>query len=409
MTLEEMKKTVSIVDYLQGQGRRLPGRPTGTTAEGVDYYRLEGKCPACGGGENTPHFDVFPETNTFYSRKQCTTGSSIIDLIMIVEGMSEAEAIAELKRLAGDPGAATAKKGKMKPPTLVEVPGAARMTKAAETPADYTGFINSLYHKRGTDSDKYFKNLGISADLIEKYRLCIGPVPGASNQKPRALYSSWQNGRCIHVSGRALTDQQEPKYLNVTGEKPVFNMDKLKQARQSEVIILTEGIKDALLIESVTGRPAVALQGCASHKVKEIIKESKTLILTAFDNDEAGQRTTDDFKEYKAVIMPPEYKDPAEYGRADPEGLKRAIEAAEMEARTAGSVADYLSAGFWEDLKRNRDAIRLKTGFSELDGWLNGGMWSVVESCFTIPKRVGIPGNSSVCNVSSTNAIFNAC
>lgn len=361
MTLEEMKQTVDLLDYVQSQGREA-------RRVGANKYRVD-PCPVCG---HKGHFTIYPDSNSYNSFNDCCKGGSVLDYLIEVEGLEQPAAINKLKQLAGDN---VVNLDKIKPPTNSQQPGAAQVTKAAEASVDYTDLIRKLYHKRGPESDQYFKDQGISADLIEKYRLTWGPVPGAKDTRPRALYSSWENGRCIHVSGRALKEGQEPKYLNVTGQKPIFNAERIQEAGPGEVVILTEGIKDALLIESLTGEPALALQGCSSTTAKEAVKESKGVILTAFDNDEPGQKTTSDFKGYQAIEIPPKYKDPGEWGAKDHESLKKAFKDVIEQIKIIGSMAEYLEYQFFVDLEKNTSAARPSTGLKQLDNALNGGMY----------------------------------
>ena len=361
MDLKELKRTVSIVDYLESMGHTVPGHKTGTTSEGNDFYRVN-PCPICG---HRDHFDVFPQTNTFTSRSECAgkDSSSIIDLMMTLEGLDLNETIDRLEERAGT--------AKQKPP-VGTMSGQTPTAAVVEPVKDYTDLITSWYHKTTTEERRYFHDRGIPERLIVKYKLCFGEI----RNERRAIFPVWAGGRCIYYTGRAVNGE-EPKYLNTTGSKPLVNENVLT-GEHGPVAVLVEGIADALAVEAVTGVPAVATLGAAAGKLTEKLQRAgNVLILTAFDNDHQGDKMRADFAQYEAIPMPKEYKDPCEWQQADPEGMKAAIE----KVKTGGSVADYIESGFLKEMQQNRNTVPISTGFNRLDDILSGGFY---EGLFVI-------------------------
>lgn len=135
----------------------------------------------------------------------------------------------------------------------------------------------------------------------------------------RIIIPYFAEGVIFYFQGRALSDDQSPKYLapNVT-EAPKksdvlypFDMD-------SDILVICEGPTDAITLQ-LAGVNATCIQGSSvSLQQMDILSEFKGKIILGFDNDEAGKRSTLTFdrvrKEKRIPVFsicnpPEEYKD----------------------------------------------------------------------------------------------------
>jgi DNA primase len=91
---------------------------------------------------------------------------------------------------------------------------------------------------------------------IMKYKLCIGDM----GYGRRAILPVWLNNKVVFYTGRALSTDQQPKYLNAKGIAPLFNIHYLNEVSKGEIIIICEGIFDALSAEAA-GYKAIAIGG----------------------------------------------------------------------------------------------------------------------------------------------------
>lgn len=333
--------------------------------------RKEGKtyrvnpCPVCGGND---HFTVYPETNSYSSFSGCCTGGSVYKYLQEVEEMSEADAWAKLHEMAGEQiGGEIDWNGEIGKGAHTHQP-----TKAeGEAPsADYTAQILEVYHKQTEQDRAYFLNRGIPAELIEKYKLSVW----RTNDGMRALLPVWSGGKAIYYTARAL-EGQSAKYKNTPGAAPLFNIDYIHQATGGQIIVITEGIIDALSVEAA-GYKAIALGG-VEHAGKlmqaiEATPEAKGhIFLTAFDNDDAGRTGTAKLP-FRALQIPAQYKDLNEWHTAEPGAIAESVREQIRAAARPDAVSEYLSKAFITDIEKFKTYKDKKTGFSNLDKEMNG-------------------------------------
>jgi DNA primase catalytic core len=148
--------------------------------------------------------------------------------------------------------------------------------------------------------------------------------------------------RAIGIVGRALQPDVKPKYLYSAGMAKDQGLIGLTRARGSKQVILTEGVLDALLINTKgLEAPAVATGGTSlsDAQVKMLEASGCQELLLALDADKAGQDATErillqlqgsGLRAY-VVSLPAGYKDPDELirhrgqgGLLDPEALSKA-------------------------------------------------------------------------------------
>lgn len=101
----------------------------------------------------------------------------------------------------------------------------------------------------------------------------------------RVLIPFWRRGRIVYVTGRAISAEKEPKYMNQRGKKTHAGT-----VRGPELIVC-EGPLDQLLAEQA-GYNCVAMAGSGGRL--ELTPGVKDVLL-AFDPDEAGERYTREF------------------------------------------------------------------------------------------------------------------
>lgn len=349
MRISDLEGKVSLLSLIKGKHK--------VKSIGSGNYRID-PCPICGSKD---HFTIYPETNSYSSFSDCCTGGSVYKYLMEVEGMDEEEAYKELLELAGETpegefSVKTDKAPKTEPTKPVE---------EAITYKDYTNIIIELYNKQTEKQKEYFTNRGISPEIIDKYKLCIGDIKGYG---ARAIIPTWKDGKVIFYTGRALTKEQEAyrKYDNAEGSAPFFGLDNLKEAKPGDIIFITEGVFDALSLESV-GYKAIAMQGIKKEVLKRTIEGFKDItFLTALDNDEAGEKGTREIRQLlglSSLKIPKQYKDINEWYKNDLEGFKEGIEA----QKAPDSLYNYMKDKFIPDIEAYKQFKDRKTGFKNLD------------------------------------------
>ncbi len=104
-------------------------------------------------------------------------------------------------------------------------------------------------------------------------------------------------GRVIGFAGRALSDEDTPKYLNVTNtplydkSKVLYNLDRAKGHLRDEGAVVVEGYMDVIGLAAAGVYNAVASCGTAltAEHVRLIARYTERFYL-AFDGDDAGRR-----------------------------------------------------------------------------------------------------------------------
>ena len=340
MKVEELEKEVDLLE--------LARRKYNVKQVGVNTYRIN-PCPVCG---HNDHFTIYADTNSYSSFNGCVKGGSVYKFLQEVEGLSEEEAYEELKRLAGYEDK---KNGKPK-------------VKAKDS-ENYTEWVIKLYNEQTEEQRQYFIKRGLSS-TIEKYKLSVAKTEDGL----RAILPYWKNGKVVYYTARAL-EGQEPRYKNLTGTAPLFNEEYLTTAKKGDVVVICEGIFDALSVEE-TGHKAIALGGTQHlNKLFKAVENTKGIIfLTAFDNDEAGKEATEKAKQsgFTALEIPAQYKDINEWYIEEPEAVKKHIKEKAKNALRPDAVSVYLKEAFYDDIVRYKTYMDKKTGFDNLDKEMGG-------------------------------------
>jgi DNA primase len=315
----QLKSQLDIVDVI-GQYVRLKrngGSPN-----------LVGLCPFH--TEKSPSFNVH-STQQFYKCFGCDAKGDLFNFVMEIEGLSFWEAIKLLSERYGIP----------LPQRRNENDPVAQMREALfemnET-ATRT-FEDNLHSPQGAEVRRYLERRGLSANTIRDFRLGFADPRGsqlfqrlqkfgpellgdsglvAKRQDGSGFFDRFRNrlmfpihnesGKVIGFGGRALAEDDQPKYLNSPETKlykkslVLYNIHRAKaQARKLDRMILVEGYMDAIGISQAGIQNVVASCGTSltSEQVRLIKRQvahtdaSAGQVVVNFDPDPGGSRGTE--------------------------------------------------------------------------------------------------------------------
>ncbi len=355
----------SRLDFKAVVERYVPLKPAGKG-------RWKGLCPFH--NEKTPSFYVDEHKGMFYCFG-CKAGGDVFKFVQMIEGVDFREA---LERLAQETGVELPERGPARKPTrdLVEV--------------NRLALAYFQEHLEGPALD-YLRGRGLEDATIERYALGFAPrrwdglvlylkrhdVPlklgleaGVLAEKDGRVYDRLRGrvvfpirdpmGRVVAFTGRALADEDAPKYLN-TPETDLFKKNRLlygypearKSIRERKRAVVVEGLFDVLALSQMGWTETVAVLGSALslEQARLLERAEAERLYLAFDADEAGRKATlagldvgvaRRFLTY-AVLLP-EGRDPGDL-LTDPEGrgaFAQALEEAllEVEYRFLAAAED---------------------------------------------------------------------
>lgn len=285
---------------------------------------LKGLCPFH--GEKTPSFVVSPEKQICHCFG-CNKGGDIFAFIQEVEGATFVEAMQILADRAGIKIDAD-KLEKKVPKSEKDA-----YFRAHDLACDF--FEKELY---GTNDGKkvldYLYRRGLRDETIKEFRIGFAPdkydelypflikkgiskdvlmksgLVSAKNLASDSIYDKYRArlmfpifdhvGRVCGFGGRALKQDQAPKYLN-SPENLIYNKSKVlyglyhskKYIKERNQIVLVEGYFDVILPYQAGIKNLVASSGTAlSNQQVRIIKRLTENVVTSFDTDHAGIEAT---------------------------------------------------------------------------------------------------------------------
>lgn len=418
--LQDLKTEQNLKDYADRNLRR----------DG-DFYH----CPVCGGSHEkaTLHLDgnLF---KCFYGT--CDAAGSVIDLIKLVEGKDNKEAVRRARELYDPtfdpywtPSQKTGQGTKpSKPNTATAKPkqeGEKTMTDNNEKGTIRRDFRNYFKHcrKRIYETD-YPKRRGLDEEMIKKFGLGFDP----NWTSPTAAYKRKQENEEIEKENRKLAKEGKPllplkppltpsprliipigrhnylardtrpdseltdaqkdfKKANEGKDKPFFN---IKAVENPLYFIVVEGELDCISILQAGGN-CVALGTTQRAKAfGELLKQRDAMdtgtVVIALDNDTAGREATEKIVtacgiaglDYITVNASGEYKDPNDYLVNDRKGFYSTIQDIVQQVRRE-RLAEYEEGNTAHAVKnfmhRPEDAgDAVPTGFEKLDAFLDGGL-----------------------------------
>jgi DNA primase len=272
--------------------------------------------------EKTPSFGVHP-VHQFYKCFGCGAGGDVIKFVMEIEGLTFWEALTQLAERHGIP----------LPKRSEHADEETRMRAALFEMHDLAlqSFRKSLDSAQGEAAREYIRKRGIAAATVIEFGLGFAERSGqaltrlfqqrrfsAEQMEASGLVlrrqdgSGWfdrfrgrlifpihnETGKVIAFAGRAMSADDEPKYLN-SSETPIYrkshvlyNLHRARRpVRQNDRSILVEGYMDVIGLYQAGVQEAIASCGTAltDNQVRVLRRHSERIVVN-FDPDEAGTK-----------------------------------------------------------------------------------------------------------------------
>lgn len=295
----------SRLDFKAVVERYVPLKPAGKG-------RWKGLCPFH--NEKTPSFYVDEQKGMFYCFG-CKAGGDAFKFVQMIEGVGFREA---LQKLAQETG--------------VELPERSSAHKPTRDLIEVNRLALAYFREHLEGAQDYLKQRGLDEATIERYALGFAPkrwdglvqylkrhgVPpklgveaGVLAEKDGRVYDRLRGrvvfpirdpmGRVVAFTGRALSGEDNPKYLN-TPETEIFKKNGLlygypearKSIRERKRAVVVEGLFDVLALAQMGWTETVAVLGSAlsQEQVRLLERAKAERLYLAFDADEAGRKAT---------------------------------------------------------------------------------------------------------------------
>jgi DNA primase len=306
--LAELRSASDIVEVI--------GEHTKLKKAGRSY---KGLCPFH--NERTPSFTVDRDKGLYHCFG-CGAGGDVIHFVRQIDRLDFPEAV---EALAGRFGVQIPKRASRGPrddrrEKLLEVLAAAQRFYAAELA------------KPGSRAATYLEKRGVPQDFVK--RLSLGHAPDSWDALATALAGPYpesllveaglvqprsegrghydrfrdrllfvvrdERGRAVGFGGRALSPEQEPKYLN-SPESPIFLKKRLLYGlseardaiRKRDRVVLVEGYFDHLALLQAGIEETVASMGTAlTPEQAEKLRRLCPAVVVCYDGDSAGRAAT---------------------------------------------------------------------------------------------------------------------
>ena len=286
---------------------------------------LFGLCPFH--NEKTPSFSVSPDKQIYHCFG-CGKGGEVISFIMAIENLSFPDAVRFLAEKNGM--TVPEESGDQELPRQRK-----RMLELNREAARW--FYACLNGPEGVKAAAYLEKRGISRKTANRFGIGAAPegwdkllsamrekgftqeellgaglVTAGQRRKEngtRSVYDKFRDrlifpvidirGEVLGFSGRALNEDQEPKYLNspetlvFSKRRTLFGMNLAKNTKRGS-ILLVEGNIDVVTLHQAGFDNAVASMGTAltTEQTRLISRYAKEIII-CYDNDPAGKKATE--------------------------------------------------------------------------------------------------------------------
>jgi DNA primase len=308
--VEQLKSSVDIVNVI-GEYVRL--RRSGTN-------RYTGLCPFH--NEKNPSFSVHA-VHQFYKCFSCGAGGDVLKFVMEKEGVSFYEALKSLSERYGIP-----------------MP---KRSQYADEDSKLRGALLTMHElaeenfranlRAGAEARAYIGKRGLSAETVAHFGVGYSDRSGrvlvklfeqrgfpvaqmeqsglVGKRQDGTLYDRFRNrlmfpihneqGKIIAFGGRALSADDEPKYLN-SPETPIYkkshvlyNLHRAKETvRKQDRVILVEGYMDAIGVTAAGFPNVVASCGTAlTTQQVQAVKRHSHRIAVNFDPDGPGENAAE--------------------------------------------------------------------------------------------------------------------
>ncbi|KND51043.1 MAG: DNA primase [Parcubacteria bacterium C7867-007] len=337
-TVQQVKDKLSIVEVIS---------PYVKLTKAGKYYR--GLSPF--NKEKTPSFYVNPERGSYY----CFSSSQGGDQFSFIQAMEGVDFKGALKILAEKAGIEIVYQGSAENRASKD-----RVERLREAMGKAEVYFSTALGE-GTDAYAYAAKRGLTKETIAAWNLGLAPdgwrsllesltsegftlpeltaagLVKEADEKRGTFYDRFRNrlmfpirdaaGRTVAFTGRALSPDDQAKYLNspetdlFKKSEVLFGMDRAKDAiRQRGFAILVEGQFDLILLHQAGFTNTIALSGTAlSTQHLSLIKRYADNLMLCLDSDRAGLAAS--AKSARAALLAgmrvkairmPEGKDPAD-------------------------------------------------------------------------------------------------
>lgn len=348
-----VKEKADIVEFIKGY---VPLNKAGNN--------FKGSCPFH--KEKTPSFMVNQDLQ-IYKCFGCDKSGDVISFAMEIEGLEFYDALKFLADKYGVKLESSGNKiGSDKKAKLYEINDLAAKF--------YTKVLNE--HKLGIPALEYLKNRNIASKTIKEFKMGFAPdvwssvskyllskgyseqnlvdVGLSKRKKSGGVYDIYRNriifplvdvsGNIVGFSGRALSSEMSPKYIN-SPQTEIFHKDQFLfglnlskvDIRKERIAIVTEGEFDMISPYQFGIKNIVASKGTAltSGQLKLLSRYTDVIILL-FDSDFAGIKASlkgiglaeESGLDVRIALIPKGFKDPDEAIQKSPELLKKSLEEA---------------------------------------------------------------------------------
>jgi DNA primase len=286
---------------------------------------LVGLCPFH--SEKTPSFNVH-SVRQFYKCFGCDAKGDLINFVMEIEGVEFWDALKLLAERYGIP--LPERKQDRDPKTQLRDALFEMQEIAVRT------FEDNLHSPAGAEARRYLTHRGLNADTIREFRLGLADARGqqlvhelrkfdadlltksglvSRRQDSSGFYDRFrdrlmfpihnESGKVIGFGGRALSNEDKPKYINSEGTEiyqkshVLYNVHRAKaQARKTDRMILVEGYMDVIGvwqagISNVVASCGTSLTNEQVRLIKRHIAQTDAgagQVVVNFDPDAGGAR-----------------------------------------------------------------------------------------------------------------------
>lgn len=280
-----------------------------------------GLCPFH--NEKTPSFSV-SNTKGLYYCFGCSASGDAFEFISQTEGLSFKEALERLASVTG-----------------VELPKSLSITKGDNKLFLALDLAANWFAQKNQGVVDYLKQRKILPEIIDKFKIGYAPSSGlkeylnSSGIEDKILIDIGLvnknfhdyfydrlifpiqsiTGRVIGFGGRALSSEQQPKYLN-SPESQLFKKREnlyglnfaLSEIRKKQHIFVVEGYTDTIALHQAGISNAVAPLGTAisAEQIKNLWRFAKEISI-CMDGDSAGRHAVTRVAEFALPILKPGY------------------------------------------------------------------------------------------------------
>jgi len=310
--VEQLKSSVDIVNVI---GEYVKLRRSGAN-------RYMGLCPFH--SEKTPSFTVHV-VHQFYKCFSCGAGGDVVKFVMEKEGLSFYEALKSMSERYGVP--------MPKRSQYADEDSKLRGALLAMHDLAEENFRANLQSQAGEAARGYIAKRGLAPETVEQFGLGYSLYSGRAlvrlfeqrgfpvtqmeesglvgKREDGSLYDRFRNrlmfpihnesGKIIAFGGRALSAEDEPKYLNspktplYVKTKVLYNLHRAKETvRKEDRVILVEGYMDAIGVTAAGFRNVVASCGTAlTTDQVQAVKRHSHRIAVNFDPDAPGANASE--------------------------------------------------------------------------------------------------------------------